>query len=95
MRGHCVPCPLEEGETVAQVPLHNSIIGNFRDAGERRNDGGIASWPFENGTTGAEVPFHNNHWEFCFFKVTLNKFIAVIRTPIKFRMVFYNFCCYF
>jgi len=33
----------------AQVPLNNSIIGNFRDAGERWNDGGIAPCPFERG----------------------------------------------
>jgi len=30
--GHCPPCPLKWG---ANVPLHNSIIGNFKDVGER------------------------------------------------------------
>ena len=46
------PCPREEqpripalggsmkgGATGAQVPFHNSIIDNFRKAGERGNDG--------------------------------------------------------
>jgi len=28
-----------------------------------------------------------------FSRSTWNKFIATIRAPIKFRMVFYNFCC--
>jgi len=68
------------------VPSHNSIIGNFRDAGERRNDGGYCPWPFEKGTTGAEVPFHNRITRnLCFFKIISNKFIAAIRAPIKFR----------
>jgi len=29
LRGYCPSCPLKEGETVAQMPLHNSIISNF------------------------------------------------------------------
>jgi len=29
MTGALPPCPLKEGETGAQVPLHNSIISNF------------------------------------------------------------------
>jgi len=32
MTGALPPFPFEMG---AKVPLHNSIIGNFRDAGER------------------------------------------------------------
>jgi len=33
--GSTSPRPFERGAMGAQVPLHNSIIGNFRDAGER------------------------------------------------------------
>ena len=49
--GGTSPCPLKGGTTGAQVPLNNSIIGTFRDARERWNDGGIAPWPFEQGGT--------------------------------------------
>jgi len=30
-----------------------------------------------------------------FIKIDLKQFIAAIRAPIKFRMIFYNFCYYF
>jgi len=33
--GGTAPCPMTGGETGAQVSLHNIIIGNFRNAGER------------------------------------------------------------
>jgi len=39
--GNTVPLTLERGATVVQAPLHNSIIGNFRDFGKRWNHGGI------------------------------------------------------
>ena len=41
--------PFERGATEAQVPLHNSITGNFRDAGKRWNDGVICPCPFKRG----------------------------------------------
>jgi len=37
--GDTTPCLIKGRATGAQVPLHNSIIGNFRKAGERWNDG--------------------------------------------------------
>jgi len=42
MTGALPSCPLKWGETGKQLPLHTSIIGNFRDAGERWNGGGIS-----------------------------------------------------
>jgi len=33
--GGTASCPVKGGATGAQVPSHNSIIGNFRNAGER------------------------------------------------------------
>jgi len=54
-----LPLPLLTGGTTGeQVPLHNSIVGNFRDAWEPSNDRGIAPC-FLKATTGAKVPFHN------------------------------------
>jgi len=32
--GSTAPLPFERGAMGVQVPLHNSVIGNFRDAGE-------------------------------------------------------------
>jgi len=53
------PRDLERWETGAQVPLHNNITCNFRDAGERWNDRVIFPLPFQKGATWTEVPFHN------------------------------------
>ena len=68
--GGTAPLPFERGGNGTQVPLHNSIIGNFRDAVERWNDGVISPCP--QGGTGTEVPFHNritgNLW---FIKINL------------------------
>jgi len=33
--GGTAPCPMKGGATGPQVPLHNSIMGNFRNVGER------------------------------------------------------------
>jgi len=33
--GGTAPCPMKRGATGAQVSLHNNIIGNFRNVGER------------------------------------------------------------
>ena len=51
-------CPLRWAATGAWAPLHNRVIGNFRNAGQRRNDGDIAPCQFKIGETGADVPFH-------------------------------------
>ena len=54
--------------------------------------------PFKKRATGGELPFHNSILGFQFHDLprwTWNKFVAAIRPPKKFRMVFYNFCCYF
>jgi len=48
---------VRDAGTEAQVPLHNSIISNFRDAEERWNDGGIAPLPFQKGANGGGGAF--------------------------------------
>ena len=67
-----------------------------RETGERWNITEHCPLPFHKGATGALVPFHNSIMgHFIVYKTTWNKFIAAIRAPRKFRMVFYNFCYYF
>jgi len=94
----CVGMGVQYGEgraTGEQVPIHNSIVGNFKDTGARWNDRGIAPCPFEKGATGAEVRFHNRITDnFMVFQDQLETNCSYSRT-IKFRMVFYNFCYYF
>ena len=58
MTGASPPLPFERWATGTQVLLYN-IIGNFRDAGERWNNGVTSPLPFPKGATGADVPFHN------------------------------------
>ena len=69
------------------------------DQGHRRAaeyNGALPPCPFIKGETGALVPFHNSIMcHFIVYKTTWNKFIAAIRAPRGFIMVFYNFCYYF
>ena len=68
-----------------------------RVVGERRHNGGIAFLTFHKGETGVEVPFYKSiigNFMVCRDRLG-NIYIAAIRTPRKFRTVFYNFCCYF
>jgi len=58
--------------------------------------GSFPSWPFKRGTTGSKVPFHKKIISNGLSSSTWKKFIAAIRAPRKFRIVFYYyFCCYF
>jgi len=56
MTGALFPLSFERGAMGAKVPLHNSVMGNFRDAGERENDEGISPWPFKRGQEGRRCP---------------------------------------
>ena len=56
--GDTVPRHLKKGATGAQVPLHNSIIGRFRDPEERWNDGLCSTCRSQRAETRAAVPFH-------------------------------------
>jgi len=68
-------------------------------AGEWRHGGGIVpSALSKSGQRGRRCLFKTVSQVYQFHDLsrwTWNKFIAAIRPPRKFRMIFYNFCCYF
>jgi len=68
-----------------------------RDTGERRNITEHCPLPFDKGGNGYIGTFSYNSitGPFIVYKTTWNKFIAAIRVPRIFRMVFYNFFYYF
>ena len=63
-----------------------------RDAGERVH----FPLPFHKGVTGETVPFYEDIiGNFMVYQDRTETFIASIRTPRNFRLVFYNFRYYF
>jgi len=73
-----------------------SFSSRDRDAGKQWNDEGIASLPFQKGgNEGGGAFSQQSHRQFHGLSSRLKKFIAAIRAPKKFRMIFYNFCYLF
>ena len=68
-----------------------------RYAGEWRHGGAIALLPFQKGCNGGGGAFSQQHHRYFYglLRSTWNKFIAAIRAPRQFRMIFCNFCYYF
>ena len=77
----------------SQRLTHVRICSDPRNSGERGHGLEFHPFPFKKE---AEVPFHNSIIDnFCVYKIDLKKFIANMRVPRKWRMVFENFCYYF
>ena len=68
--------------------------GAGRDTGEQGHDGGNYPCLSKRRAAETKMHFHNSIMWYGLSKSIWNKFIAVIRGPRKFRMVFYNLCYY-
>ena len=95
MTGHC-PLPLEKGgQRRHKCPLHNSIVGNFRDAGERWNHGGIPL-PLERRQQERRCLFITaSQGILWFIKISLIQIYCSCSRTHKIQNGFYNFCYYF
>ena len=86
------------------VSVNNQPIRTNRDAGEGEYDGtpergkmtgGHRPMPFENGDNGVGGTFSVSSAISWLIKIELKQFVAAIRAPRNFRMVFYNFFYHF